>query len=73
MPFAVAEELGFAFEEIERVGVVGVGVRVDALEVRREEELERLDVRQLGENTVLPDALALARPREERLVHHHGS
>src|SRR3954462_15484860 len=50
VPVAVLEELDLALEDVERVGVVGVGVRVDALEVGREEELERLDVRQLGED-----------------------
>src|SRR5262245_59426966 len=59
---AVLEELELALEDVERVGVVGVGVRVDALEVGREGELERLDVRQLREDAVavLPDSLALA-------------
>src|SRR5215470_12719236 len=52
LPLAVPEELGLTLEQIERVGVIGVGVRVDAVEVRREDKLERLDVRQLGEDTV---------------------
>src|SRR5437660_8219161 len=65
VPLAVLEELDLALEHIERVGVVGVGVRVDALELRPVRELERLDVRQLGEDAVVPDALALARPDEE--------
>src|SRR5438874_11627440 len=66
VPLAVLEELDLAFEHIERVGVVGVGVRVDALELRPVRELERLDVRQLGEAAAVPDALALARPAEGR-------
>src|SRR3954464_3612964 len=69
VPLAVLEELDLALEHVERVGVVGVGGGVDALEVGREEELERLDVRQLGEDpvSVPPDLLAFARPDEERL------
>ena len=68
-------ELDLALEHVERIGVVGVGVRVDALEVGPERELERLDVRQLGEDAmpVLPDPLALAGPDEVRLVHRRGS
>src|SRR3982751_6455685 len=75
VPLAVLEELDLALEHIERVGVVRVGVRVDALEVGLEEELERLDVRQLSENAVpvLPDSLALARPDEVLLVHRRES
>jgi hypothetical protein len=53
--------------------VVGVGVRVDTLEVGREEELERLDLRQLGEDAVPSDALSLAEPDEVRLAHHGRS
>ena len=33
VPLAVLEELDLALEDVERVGVVGVGVRVDALEI----------------------------------------
>ena len=73
MPFAVLEELDLALEHVERIGVVGVGVGIDTLEVRPVRELERLDVRQLGEDAVLPDALTLARPNEVRLVHRRGS
>src|SRR3954454_2373824 len=66
VPLAVLEELDLALEHVERVGVVGMGVRVDALEVGLEEELERLDVRQLGEYAVsVRRPLALARPNEE--------
>src|SRR5262245_8570595 len=63
VPLAVLEELDLALEHVERVSVVRVGVRVDALEVGRKGELERLDVRELGEDTVPvpPDPLALAR------------
>src|ERR1700739_4375616 len=73
VPLAVLEELDLALEHVERVGVVGMGVRDDALEVRPVRELERLDVGQLGEDAVLPDPLALARPREERLLHRSRS
>src|SRR6476619_4022325 len=69
VPLAVLEKLDLALEDVERIRVVGVGVRVDALEVGREGELERLDVRQLGEHavSVLPDSLALAGADEVRL------
>src|SRR5579884_618274 len=73
MPLALDEELDLALEHVERVGVCGVGVRVDALEVGGERQFERLDVRQLRKDAVLPDALALARLREERLLHCSGS
>src|SRR3954454_367726 len=68
VPVAVLEEFDLALEDVKRVGVVGVGVRVDALEVGREGELERLYVRQLGSDAVYPppDLLAFARPDEER-------
>src|ERR1700745_3993462 len=56
MPGVVEEELDLALEHVERVGVVGVGVRVDTLEVRLVGELERLDLRQLGEETMAPRA-----------------
>jgi hypothetical protein len=48
-----------------------VDVRVDTLEVGRERELERLELRQFGENAVpvLPDPLAFARRDEIRLAH----
>src|SRR5690242_18931295 len=69
-PGAVEEELDLALEDVERIGVVGVGVRVDALEVGRERGIENLDVRQLGEDAVpvLADSLAFARPDEIRLA-----
>ena len=73
VPLAVLEELDLALQHVERVGVVGVGVGVDAFEIRPVRELERLDVRQLGEDAVVPDALALPRSREERLVHRRAS
>src|SRR5437016_8872567 len=41
VPLAVEEELDLAFEHVERVGVVWMGVRIDALEVRVVRELER--------------------------------
>src|SRR6478736_1850551 len=73
MPFVVLEELDLALEYVERVGVVGVGVRIDALEPRLEGELDHLEVRQLSEDatgavaTVEP--LALARADEVGLFH----
>src|SRR5215813_1253686 len=72
VPLAVLEELDLALEHVERIGVVGVGVRVDALEGGREGELESLDVRELGKDTVPvpPDPFSLARSDEIRLVHH---
>src|SRR5690348_6888659 len=66
MPFAVLEELDVSLEDIERVGVVGVRVLVDALEVGPERELEHLEVRQLCEDAVsVRRPLALSRSREE--------
>ncbi len=60
------EELGLALEHVERVDVVGVGVRVDALEVRPEGELEHLELaaalRGRGGPGRAPSSLALARP-----------
>src|SRR5579862_278027 len=73
VPRVVQEELDLAFEHVERVGVVGVGVRLDAFEFGREGKLERLDLWQLGEHAVLPDPLSLAWACEERLVHRSGS
>src|SRR5438876_3656805 len=71
VPCVVEEELDLALEHVEGVGVVGVSVRIDALEIRPVRELERLDLRQLGEDSVppLPDPLALAVCNEERLLH----
>jgi hypothetical protein len=69
VPLAVLEELDLAFEHVERIRVVGVGVRVDALEVRPVGELERFDVRKLSQDAVVADPLAFAGTREERLVH----
>jgi hypothetical protein len=50
-------------------------VRGDALEARIERELERLDLRQLGEDAVptRADLLALAVLDEECLLHLAGS
>src|SRR6476619_8004312 len=72
VPVAVEEELDLALEHVERVNVVGVGVRVDALEVRPERELECLQLRQVGQDAVpaLADPLAFAGPDEERLLRH---
>src|SRR3954471_7140520 len=71
VPVAVLEELDLALEDVERVGVVGVGVRVDALEPRLEGELDHLEVRQLAQDTAAAEAaiepLALARADEVRL------
>ena len=62
VPLAVLEELDLALEHVEGVGVVGVGVCADALEVGLVRELEHLDLRQLCEDAVpaLADPLALA-------------
>src|SRR5436305_4060056 len=59
VPLAVLEELDLALEHVERVCVVGVGVGVDAFEAGGKEELESLDVRELGEDAmaVRPDPL----------------
>src|SRR5689334_4303020 len=74
VPFPVPEELDLAFEHVERIGVVGVGVRVDALELRPERELEHLEVWQLREDAVaVRRPLALARSREVRLLHRRAS
>ena len=74
MPVAVLEELDLSLEHVERVGVIGVGVRVNAFEVRPEGELEYLEVWQLREDTVsVRRPLALTRPDEVRLVHHDPS
>src|SRR6266576_3611572 len=72
VPGAVEEELDLALEHVERVRVVGVGVRVDALEVRSERELDRLQLRQVGQDAMpaRPYPLAFARPDEERLLLH---
>src|SRR5581483_3589835 len=61
VPLAVLEKLDFALEHVERVRVVGMGVRVDTLEVRAVGELEGLDVRQLREDAMPAglDSLAL--------------
>src|SRR4051795_8795224 len=58
-------ELDLALEHPERVDVVGVGVRIDG-EIRAEAELEGLDLRELDEHAVLPDALALVWMKEHR-------
>jgi hypothetical protein len=50
-----------------------MGVRLDALEVRREEELDRFEVRQFGEDAVCADPFALARLEEYGVVHGPGS
>src|SRR5436190_24054245 len=77
VPIAGLEELDLAIEHVERVGVVGVGVRVDALESRLEGELDHLEVPQLSEDATAAvaavESLALARWREVWLVHRCGS
>src|SRR5256885_9407709 len=52
MPLAALEELDLALEHVERVGVIGVGVRTYALEVRPEGELHRLEGRHPREDPV---------------------
>jgi len=71
VPLAAEEELDLALEHIERVGVVGMDMRVDALEVRVVRDLDRFQVRQLTEDAMLAraDALALAGAGEVRLLH----
>ena len=74
MPFAFLEELDLALEYVERIGVVGVRVRIDALEPRLEGELDHLEVWQLAEDTAATEAavepLALVGAREIRLLVH---
>src|SRR6185312_42625 len=72
-PFASAEELDLAVEDVERIRVIGVGVQVDALEVRGERELDRLDVADLAEDTVLSDPFPLAGREKNGLVHRRSS
>ena len=47
-------ELGLAFEDVERVDVIRVAVGRDALELRPEAELDRLELGQLGQDPVVP-------------------
>ena len=47
------DELGFALEYVEGVDLVGVAVRLDALEVRAEPEFDHFEVGQLGEDPVV--------------------
>ena len=47
-------ELGLAFEDVERVDLVDVAVRLDALEVGPEAELDHLELGHLGEDPVIP-------------------
>ena len=46
-------ELGLALEDVERVDVVSMAVRVDPLEVGAEAQLDHLVLGQLGEHTVM--------------------
>jgi len=66
---AVDREFGLALEDIERVDVVRVAVKVDAREIRAEAELEDLELRQLGKDAVLPHPLALARLENDSVRH----
>jgi hypothetical protein len=63
------DELGLALEDVEGVDVVGVAVRVDALEVRPEGQFDDLELGQLGEDAVMTmgagDLLALTLPEED--------
>ena len=61
-----------AFEDVERVDVVLVGVRVDSLPAALEHELDHRELRQLAFDQALAvfalERLALARPAKDRLV-----
>ena len=49
MPRSVAGvELDLALEDVERVHVVAVGVRVDAFELRQERQVEHRELRQVA-------------------------
>lgn len=67
-------ELGLPLEDVERVDVICVHVRVDALEVRPKAELDHLDLGQLGENPVISrladDSLAVVRAERDALLVH---
>ena len=54
MRVAVQGELGLALEDEEAVGVTAVRVRVDALEVRAEPQLDHLERVELTEDAVMP-------------------
>jgi len=60
------QELVLAGEHVERVDVILVGVRVDALEVGAEAELDHLELRKIAQDSVVPlpagDVLAAFRP-----------
>jgi hypothetical protein len=75
VPGTVEEELDLALEHIERIRVIGVRVRVDALELRLIRKLENLQLRQFGQDAVsaLSDLLAFAVSDEKRLRHESGS
>ncbi len=47
-------ELRLAVEHVERIDEAVVHVRVDALEVRPETQLDRLELRELGQDPVVP-------------------
>jgi hypothetical protein len=48
-------ELDLALENVESVGVVGVGVRIDALELRLEGHVDRGQLRQVAEDSMRAD------------------
>ena len=66
-------EFRLAGEHVERVDEVGVRVRVDALEVGSEPELDRFELRELAQDPVVPcgalDVLAAFRPQGDDGVH----
>ena len=66
-------ELGLAREHEERVDEVRMRVRVDALEVGSEAELDRFELRELAQDPVVPcgalDVLAAFRPQGDDGVH----
>jgi hypothetical protein len=64
-------ELDVAFEDVERVDVVGVGVRVDALELGLEGHVDGSQLRQVAEDPMrarlVHERLGLIRPGEDSL------
>jgi hypothetical protein len=70
---ATDEELGLAREDVERVDEVRVHVRVDALEVGAEPELDGFELRKLAQDAVMAlgalDVLAALGPKRHDAVH----
>ena len=74
---AVAHELDLALEDVERVDVVLVDVRVDAAELRREGQVESRDLRQVAEDSerahVVLDELCVGGAAEDRILERPAS